>query len=142
MSGESWLVDSRDSAKMFCKFVMDQLEQDTPRLYSIKRATRSVKQNNALHLLFREIATAMNDAGYTRPHPWGKMEIPYSEVAIKEMFYVPIIDKVFQKQHSSELNTKELSESVEYLLDAVAQNTGIAMQMPQMFNGQRTGASL
>ena len=142
MSGESWLVDSRDSAKMFCKFVMDQLEQDTPRLYSIKRATRSVKQNNALHLLFREIANAMNDAGYTRPHPWGKMEIPYSEVAIKEMFYVPIIDKVFQKQHSSELNTKELSESVEYLLDAVAQNTGIAMQMPQMFNGQRTGASL
>ena len=142
MSGESWLVDSRDSAKMFCQFVMDQLEQDTPRLYSIKRATRSVKQNNALHLLFREIANAMNDAGYSRPHPWGKMEIPYSEVAIKEMFYVPIIDKVYGKQHSSDLNTKELSESVEYLLDAVAQNTGIAMQMPQLFNGQRTGASL
>ena len=142
MSGESWLVDNRDKAKSFCQFVMNQLEQDTPRLYSIKRATRSVKQNNALHLLFREIAKAMNDAGYARPHPWGKMEIPYSEVAIKEMFYVPIIDKVYGKQHSSELNTKELSESVEYLLDAVAQNTGIAMQMPQLFNGQRTGASL
>ena len=142
MSGESWLVDSREKAEAFCQFVMDQLREETPRLYSIKRATRSVKQNNALHLLFREIASAMNDAGYTRPHPWGKMEIPYSEVAIKEMFYVPIIDKVYQKQHSSDLNTKELSESVEYLLDAVAQNTGIAMQMPQLFNGQRTGASL
>ena len=142
MSGEAWLVEDRDSAKMFCQFVMDQLEEGTPRLYSIKRATRSVKQNNALHLLFREIANAMNDAGYTRAHPWGKMEIPYSETAIKEMFYAPIIDKVYQKQHSSDLNTKELSESVEYLLDAVAQNTGIAMQMPQMFNGQRTGASL
>ena len=142
MSGESWLVDSREKAEAFCKFVMDQLNEETPRLYSIKRATRSVKQNSALHLLFREIAAAMNDAGYTRPHPWGKMEIPYSEVAIKEMFYVPIIDKVFKKQHSSDLNTKELSESVEYLLDAVAQNTGIAMQMPQLFNGQRTGASL
>ena len=132
----------REKAEAFCKFVMDQLNEETPRLYSIKRATRSVKQNSALHLLFREIAAAMNDAGYTRPHPWGKMEIPYSEVAIKEMFYVPIIDKVFKKQHSSDLNTKELSESVEYLLDAVAQNTGIAMQMPQLFNGQRTGASL
>ena len=142
MSGESWLVDSREKAEAFCQYVMDQLREETPRLYSIKRATRSVKQNNALHLLFREIATAMNDAGYTRPHPWGKMEVPYSEVAIKEMFYVPIIDKVYGKQHSSDLNTKELSESVEYLLDAVAQNTGIAMQMPQLFNGQRTGASL
>ena len=142
MSGEAWLVDSREKAEAFCQYVMDQLREETPRLYSIKRATRSVNQNSALHLLFREIANAMNDAGYTRPHPWGKMEIPYSEVAIKEMFYVPIIDKVFKKQHSSDLNTKELSESVEYLLDAVAQNTGIAMQMPQLFNGQRTGASL
>lgn len=142
MSGESWLVDSREKAEAFCQYVMDQLREETPRLYSIKRATRSVSQNNALHLLFREIANAMNDAGYARTHPWGKMEIPYSETAIKEMFYVPIIDKVYQKQHSSDLNTKELSESVEYLLDAVAQNTGIAMQMPQLFNGQRTGASL
>ena len=50
MSGEAWLVDSRDSAEAFCQFVMDQMREDTPRLYSIKRATRSVKQNNALHL--------------------------------------------------------------------------------------------
>lgn len=142
MSGESWMVDDREKAKMFCQYVMGQAEEGIDRLYSVKRATRSVKQNNALHLLFREIANAMNDAGYTRPHPWGKMEVPYSETAIKEMFYVPIIDKVYEKQRSSDLNTKELSESVEYLLDAVAQNTGIAMQMPQLFNGQRTGASL
>ena len=142
MSGESWLVDNRDKAKSFCQYVMNQAEDGIDRLYSIKRATRSVKQNNALHLLFREIANAMNDAGYTRPHPWGKMEVPYSETAVKEMFYVPIITKVYQKEHSSELNTKELSESVDILLDSVAQNTGIAMQMPQMFQGQRTGASI
>jgi hypothetical protein len=70
------------------------------------------------------------------------MEVPYSEVAVKEMFYVPIIDKVYKKQHSSELDTKELSESVEVLLDALAQNTGIAMQMPQMFQGQPTGGHI
>lgn len=142
MSGESWLVDSRDAANRFCQFVMDQLEEGTERRYSIKRETRSSSQNNALHLLFRQIAEELNDAGYTRPHPWGKMEIPYSETAVKEIFYLPILDKVYSKQHSSDLDTKELSESVDILLDALAQNTGIAMQMPQLFQGQPTGGRI
>ncbi len=142
MSGESWLVDSRDAANRFCQFVMDQLEEGTERRYSIKRETRSSKQNASIHLLFRQIAEELNDAGYTRPHPWGKMEIPYSEVAVKEIFYLPILDKVFGKEHSSDLNTKELSESVDILLDALAQNTGIAMQMPQLFQGQPTGGRI
>jgi hypothetical protein len=133
--GESWLVDSRDTAKMFCQFVMTQVEEGTERIYSIKRGTRSAKQNNALHLLFRRIAEELNGAGYTRPHPWGKMEIPYSEVSVKEIFYLPILDKVYGKGHSSDLNTKELSESVDILLDALAQNTGIAMSMPQHLSG-------
>jgi hypothetical protein len=141
MSGESWMVDSRETAKSFCQYVMSQAEDGIDRLYSIKRATRTVKQNNALHLLFRQVAEELNNAGYTRPHPWGKMEVPYSEVAVKEMFYVPIIDKVYEKQHSSELNTKELSESVDILLDALAENTGIAMQMPQQLSNISLGGS-
>jgi|MDTG01.1.fsa_nt_gb hypothetical protein len=142
MSGESWLVDSRDAANRFCQFVMDQLEEGTERRYSIKRETRSSKQNASIHLLFRQIAEELNDAGYTRSHPWGKMEIPYSETAVKEIFFLPILEKVYGKQHSSDLDTKELSESVEILLDALAQNTGIAMQMPQLFQGQRTGGRI
>ena len=142
MSGESWLVDNREKAKSFCQYVMNQAEEGIDRLYSIKRGSRSVKQNNALHLLFRQIAEELNGAGYTRPHPWGKMEIPYSETAVKEIFFLPILDKVYGKQHSSDLNTKELSESVDILLDALAQNTGIAMQMPQLFQGQPTGGRI
>jgi hypothetical protein len=139
MSGESWLVDNRDKAKSFCQYVMNQAEEGIDRLYSIKRGSRSAKQNNALHLLFRQIAEELNGAGYTRPHPWGKMEIPYSEVAVKEIFYLPILDKVYGKEHSSDLNTKELSESVDILLDALAQNTGIAMQMPQSISNISLG---
>ncbi len=142
MSGESWQVDTRDKAKSFCQYVMQQAEEGIDRIYSIKRATRSASQNNALHLLFRQIAEELNGAGYTRPHPWGKMEIPYSETSVKEIFYLPILEKVYGKEHSSDLNTKELSESVDILLDALAQNTGIAMQMPQLFQGKPTGGRI
>ena len=131
MAGEAWIVDNTDKAKSFCQYIMQQAEEGIDRIYSVKRGSRSLKQNASLHLLFRQIAEELNGAGYSRPHPWGKMEIPYSEVAVKEIFYLPILEKVYGRAHSSDLNTKELSESVDILLDALAQNTGIAMQMPQ-----------
>ena len=138
---ERWLVKDKEQADFFIRFIKQEVEEGRERYYSVVRANRTNKQSNALHLLFRQIAEELNAAGYTRPHPWGKMEIPYSEVAVKEIFYLPIIDKVFGKQHSSDLNTKELSESVDILLDALAQNTGIAMQMPQQASNISLGGS-
>jgi hypothetical protein len=138
---ERWLVKNKEQADFFIRFIKQEVEEGRERYYSVVRANRTNKQSNALHLLFRQMAEELNAAGYTRPHPWGKMEIPYSEVAVKEIFYLPIIDKVFGKQHSSDLNTKELSESVDILLDALAQNTGIAMQMPQQASNISLGGS-
>lgn len=138
---ERWLVKDKEQADFFIRFIKQEVEEGRERYYSVVRANRTNKQSNALHLLFRQIAEELNAAGYARPHPWGKMEIPYSEVAVKEIFYLPIIDKVFGKQHSSDLNTKELSESVDILLDALAQNTGIAMQMPQRLSNISLGGS-
>jgi hypothetical protein len=134
-------VKNKEQADFFIRFIKQEVEEGRERYYSVVRANRTNKQSNALHLLFRQMAEELNAAGYTRPHPWGKMEIPYSEVAVKEIFYLPIIDKVFGKQHSSDLNTKELSESVDILLDALAQNTGIAMQMPQQASNISLGGS-
>jgi hypothetical protein len=138
---ERWLVKNKEQADFFIRFIKQEVEEGRERYYSVVRANRTNKQSNALHLLFRQMAEELNAAGYTRPHPWGKMEIPYSEVSVKEIFYLPILDKVFGKQHSSDLNTKELSESVDILLDALAQNTGIAMQMPQQASNISLGDS-
>lgn len=131
MSGESWLVDNRDKAKSFCQYVMNQAEEGIDRLYSIKRGSRSVKQSNALHLWFRQLAEALNDAGFSQPHPWGKMQIPYSETAIKDLFFRPIIRSLYNKDSTKDLNTKELSESMEVLLDAVNEHTGVYVPFPQ-----------
>ena len=138
---ERWLVKDKEQADFFIRFIKQEVEEGRERYYSVVRANRTNKQSNALNLLFRQIAEELNAAGYTRPHPWGKMEIPYSEVAVKEIFYLPILNQVFGKQHSSDLNTKELSESVDILLDALAQNTGIAMQMPQRLSNISLGGS-
>lgn len=139
---ERWLVKNKEQAEFFIRFIKQEAEEGRERFYTIVHANRTNKQNNALHLLLRQIAEELNGAGYTRPHPWGKMEIPYSEVSVKEIFLLPILDKVFGKQHSSDLTTKELSEAVEILLDALAQNTGIVLAMPQQLRDMPTGASV
>ena len=88
MSGESWQVDTRDKAKSFCQYVMQQAEEGIDRIYSIKRASRSLKQNNALHLLFRQIAEELNNAGFAQQHPWGRWKSS-PEQAVKEIFIDP-----------------------------------------------------
>lgn len=81
--------------------------------------------------MFREIATAMNDAGFGQPHPWKpELEIPYSEESVKHLFFQPIIKALYDKERTSDLETKELSEASNHLLDALAKHTGIVLQFP------------
>ena len=131
MEGESWVVDTRDKAKMFCQFVTDQAEEGTTRIYQIRYGNRSNKQSNALHLMFREVANALNDAGFGQPHPFNnEMEIPYTEESIKTLFFVPITKAMFDKTSTRKLDTKELSEASNYMLNAIAQNTGVVVDFP------------
>ena len=131
MEGESWVVDTRDKAKMFCQFVREQAEEGTTRIYQIRYGNRSNKQSNALHLMFREVANALNDAGFGQPHPFNKeMEIPYTEESIKTLFFVPITKAMFDKTSTRKLDTKELSEASNYMLNAIASNTGVVIDFP------------
>ena len=131
MEGESWVVDTRDKAKMFCQFVKEQAEEGTTRIYQIRYGNRSNKQSNALHLMFREVANALNDAGFGQPHPFNKeMEIPYTEESIKTLFFVPITKAMFDKTSTRKLDTKELSEASNYMLNAIASNTGVVIDFP------------
>ena len=136
MEGESWVVDSQDKAKMFCQFVMEQAKEETPRIYQIKYGNRSGKQANALHLMFREVANALNDAGFGQPHPFNKdIDIPYTEESVKTLFFQPIIKAMFDKESTRKLDTKELSEASNYMLNAVATHSGVVVDFPHALRG-------
>ena len=92
---------------------------------------RTYRQNRTIHLLFRRMAEALNDAGFEIRHPMKPdLEIPYSEESVKELLYKPIITSYFKVNRSSELNTEQLSESMEILVDAVNRNTGVMVHIP------------
>ena len=128
---ERWLVDQKHKAEAFCKFVHKELEEGRPRFYTIVHANRTSRQNATVHLLFRRMATALNEAGFEISHPFKpELEIPWSEHSVKELLYRPIITSYFKVEQSSALDTTQISESMEILVDAVNRNTGILINIP------------
>ena len=68
--GHRWIVDSQEKLEFFIDFVKGQFSQGSYHLYSIKPAGRTERQNNAMHLWFRQMAEKLNDAGYSNAHPF------------------------------------------------------------------------
>ena len=132
MSNQSWVVKDKIQADFFCSFVQTQVQENREWIYSIKVGGRTNRQNRAAHLCFRHLAEALNDAGYGIPHPLNaKLEIPYTEESVKELLYKPVIKAMYNKISTSELQTTELSQSFDAMLNRVAEVTGVVVHFPQ-----------
>lgn len=130
-ASQTWRVTDKNTAKFFVAYIEDQVEQGVDRVYTIQKMDRTYRQNRTIHLLFRQMATALNDAGFEISHPFKpELEIPWSEHSVKDLLYRPIITSYFKVDRSSLLDTAQLSESMEILVDAVNRNTGVLVNIP------------
>lgn len=93
---------------------------------------RTLTQNSALHLYFRMLADALNDAGLDqRKTLKPNVEIPWNETAIKELVWRPIQLAVVSKESSAELTTAEVQEVYEVLNRHLASRFGISLPWPE-----------
>jgi hypothetical protein len=132
-----WLVDTKDKMNFFIAFVTTQFDDGKKILYAIKDTTRSDRQNNAMHLWFRQIASELNDAGYWVRHPFSDaLEIPFTEVLVKETLYKPIIKSMYNKSSTGRLTTQELSEAAEVLIRWLSEHKQVYVPFPQQLKDQ------
>jgi len=132
-----WLVDKEEKMNFFIAFVTTQFDQGKKILYYIKDTTRSDRQNNAMHLWFRQIAEGLNDAGYWVRHPFSdKLEIPFTEVLVKETLYKPIIHSMYDKASTGKLTPKELSDAAEVLIRWLSEHKGVYIPFPQQLKDE------
>jgi hypothetical protein len=132
-----WLVDTKDKMNFFIAFVTTQFDDGKKILYAIKDTTRSDRQNNAMHLWFRQIANELNDAGYWVRHPFSDaLEIPFTEVLVKETLYKPIIKSMYNKSSTGRLTTQELSEAAEVLIRWLSEHKQVYVPFPQQLKDQ------
>ncbi len=131
-SGQGWIVDTTHKLEGFVDFVKQSFEDGKHHLYLIKDASRSVKQNNAMHVWFRQLAEELNNAGHTMPHPFDDdFELSFTEIRVKEILFKPIIWAMYKKNSTAKLTTKELGDAAEELIRYLSENKGVYVPWPQ-----------
>jgi len=136
-SSHRWLVDTKDKMNFFIAFIATQFDDGNKILYTIKDTTRSDRQNNAMHLWFRQIAQELNAAGYWVRHPFSdKLEIPFTEILVKETLYKPIIKAMYDKNSTGRLTPQELSNAAEVLVRWLSENKKVYVPFPQQLKDQ------
>lgn len=130
-NGVGWHINSEQKARNLHEHILRRLSDGRDVFLSEREGTRTTDQNAALHALLRRLAGAMNDAGYDvkkfLAEAEGKLDIPWTEEAAKEILIRPVIDAMWTKQSTTQLTKSELSESVEVILARVAEITGVTV---------------
>jgi|SRR6056300_554085 hypothetical protein len=129
--GHRWIVDSNDKADFFIKFIKDQFQSGEVLIYNIKPYGRTERQNDAMHLWFRQMAEKLNNAGHSATHPFNdEIEVPFTEVLVKEMLYKPIIKAMYDKKSTTSLTGSQLSEAAEVLVRWLAEHKNVLVPFP------------
>ncbi len=102
-----------------------------------KRKTRTLKQNNSIHLYCEMIAEVLNDFGVTHKFKGirGKdLEVRFTKTLVKEVIWRPIQMSLFDKESTTELTTEEVSEIAEPLEKFIAETYAIDLPFPSEEN--------
>jgi len=104
----------------------------------IRKATkqRTLTQNGALHRYCELMAIKMNDAGVTQRELVGSFkngfELPVSKHMIKSIFR-EVGKAMYEKQSTSDLETKEISEVHRVVDQRFSEVTGVGCEWPSRF---------
>ena len=91
---------------------------------------RTDQQNRALHKYFELLAKELNGAGYDVGATI-KVPVDFTKDTVKEYMAHPIIHALWpEKEHTSELDTKQIDMLYEHLNRLTAEKFGINVQFP------------
>lgn len=89
---------------------------------------RTDSQNNALHLWLRQVAEALNDAGFSVMEVLRHdAEIPWTDVSAKELMWKPVQQAMYGHESTADAETPEYSKVYEVIVRHIAQSTGVVL---------------
>ncbi len=95
--------------------------------------TKATKQQqNSLHLWARQLASALNDGGFSiNDHIVFKTDIGFTEQNIKENMIKPLMRALYPDLTSTtKLDTKQISELYLHIDKVVSERTGVSIPFP------------
>ena len=92
---------------------------------------RTTQQNKALHIYFRELAKKLNEAGLDqRKVLKPSVAIPWDEKSVKDRLWKEIQRIKTGKDHTRELDTKEIDEIYDILNRHLTERWGSDLHIP------------
>ena len=91
---------------------------------------RTLTQNRALHLMFEQMATTLNEGGQYIGQVI-KIDAPWNAYRVKELIWREVQKKMTGKESTTQITTKEIDEIFEVIHLALA-NKGIEIQFPSI----------
>lgn len=93
--------------------------------------TRTDQQNKAEHKWFRDVANALNDAGYSvNDKQVIRMDIPFTDYVVKRFIFSKIAKAMYGNPKTSRLTKQQTSEVIEVMNEMLAENWHIHVPFP------------
>ena len=133
MNSTFWTVNNSVSRDEFIKFVNQTFEEGREVTFQwVVGSTRTKQQNNALHLYCRNLAEALNDAGYDMKRTIKQdVDIPWSDDLVKNFLWRPIQKAVTGKDSTAHLKKEQYNEVYQILNRHLADKFGVSVPFPQ-----------
>lgn len=102
-----------------------------------KKPVRSLSQNAAIHLYFKQLAESLNSAGYDVKKTMRQdVEIPWTETLIKELIWRKVQKAMLDIDSTSKLSTAQISEVYEVINNHIASSFGVSVAFPEKDSSQ------
>lgn len=97
------------------------------------KKTRTASQNRAIHVLFTNLASELNDQGlYMTKVLKRDAEIQWTPEAVKEYLWRPIQEAMLGKKSTRDLTTKEIDQVFEVVNKHLGESLGIETSFPSV----------
>lgn len=97
-----------------------------------EKEPRTELQNNAVHVYFRLLAKALNDAGWDMKKTLKPgIEIPWTEEMVKTHIWKAVQSAMFEKDSTTKLTTKEVNEVYAVVDRHLSEKTGVHVEFPK-----------
>jgi hypothetical protein len=137
MSGDRFVVNSKQSLDFYINFVTKQFEDSGYTTYSyVKGMQRTSVESNALHKYCGMLAKALNDSGLDMRMVKDDVDLPWSKETVKEFLWKPIQLAVTGEESTTNVKMGDYSKVYDVLNKHLSTNKGIQVFWP--CKGERT----
>ena len=99
---------------------------------------RTEQQNKAIHVFCRDLANALNEAGFdVTDGAVLHLPVSWTESNVKELIWKPVQRALYPKKRSTtQLEKKDVNEVFENITRAIGERTGVTVPFPSEDNDE------